>query len=400
MKVKIIALGLFALTAAAVAFYPWQPSSGAITRPAAVIPPPHPLVNERPRIEVVFVLDTTGSMGGLIQAAKDNIWSIATSMANAQPAPEIRMGLVAYRDRGDAYVTRVVDLSSDLDSMYATLVDFQAQGGGDGPESVNRAIYDAVHSISWSQDPDAYRVVFLVGDAPPHMDYPDDVPYPQTLAAASAKGIVVNTIQCGGDPNTLTQWQRIAQLADGRYFQVEQNGGSIAVASPFDERIASLSAELDATRMYYGNVEERARQQRKVEATSKLHAVASPASRAKRATFNASASGADNLLGEGELIEDVAAGRVDLDEIEADQLPEPMQAMSPAERESLLQQNAARRAELKSQIGELIQQRQAFVDEKITAEEGAEASLDYQIYATVKEQAAKKGLEYDDKPDF
>ena len=69
------------------------------------------MANEQSRIDVVFVLDTTGSMGGLIQAAREKIWSIATTMASAQSAPEIRMGLVAYRDRGDAYVTRVVDLS-------------------------------------------------------------------------------------------------------------------------------------------------------------------------------------------------------------------------------------------------------------------------------------------------
>ena len=84
---------------------------------------------QTPKIDVVFVLDTTGSMGGLIQTAKEKIWAIASTMASAQPTPELRIGLVAYRDRGDAYVTRVVDLSDDLDSVYATLMDFQADGG-------------------------------------------------------------------------------------------------------------------------------------------------------------------------------------------------------------------------------------------------------------------------------
>ena len=127
---------------------------------------------------------------------------------------EIRMGLVAYRDRGDDYVTKVLDLSNDLDSMYARLMDFQADGGGDGPESVNQALHDAVHTLSWSQDPGTYKVVFLVGDAPPHMDYQDDVKYPVTLGAASEKGIVVNAIQCGRVSGTTPAWQRIAKLAD------------------------------------------------------------------------------------------------------------------------------------------------------------------------------------------
>src|SRR5687767_1929043 len=172
MKIKILALILFVATGLALAFYPMQWPGGAIA-------PPHNGMggiaagNERPEIEVVFVLDTTGSMGGLIQAAKEKIWSIASTMAAAQPAPLIRMGLVVYRDRGDDYVTRVVDLSGDLDSVYASLMDLQADGGGDGPESVNQALYEAVHSISWSPNSKSYRAIFLVGDAPPHMDYQD-----------------------------------------------------------------------------------------------------------------------------------------------------------------------------------------------------------------------------------
>ena len=156
MKTKLLASALFAATAATVAFYPAYDSIGAVTKPAdpvpMILPAIDPGANGRPKIEVAFVLDTTGSMSGLIEAAKEKIWSIASSMAQAQPTPEIRMGLVAYRDRGDSYVTRVVDLSTDLDSMYATLMDFAADGGGDGPESVNEALHDAVHELSWSQD--------------------------------------------------------------------------------------------------------------------------------------------------------------------------------------------------------------------------------------------------------
>ena len=93
----------------------------------------------QPKIEVVFVLDTTGSMSGLINAAKEKIWSIAGTMAQASTAPQIKMGLVAYRDRGDAYITKSIDLSDDLDSMYSKLMDFRANGGGDGPET-NEAV--------------------------------------------------------------------------------------------------------------------------------------------------------------------------------------------------------------------------------------------------------------------
>ena len=59
---------------------------------------PAPLKKKAPQIEVVFCLDTTGSMGGLIEAAKQKIWSISNQIANGKPTPELKIGLVAFRD--------------------------------------------------------------------------------------------------------------------------------------------------------------------------------------------------------------------------------------------------------------------------------------------------------------
>src|SRR5438093_7085842 len=127
-------------------------------RPAAVTRPP--------RVEVTFVLDTTGSMGGLIEGAKRRIWSIARRIGEGRPRPDLRIALVGYRDLGDEYVTRVHDLSGDMDEVYQNLAAFQAGGGGDTPEHVSRALHDAVHRVSWSQGA-GLRVIFLAGDAPP-----------------------------------------------------------------------------------------------------------------------------------------------------------------------------------------------------------------------------------------
>jgi Mg-chelatase subunit ChlD len=391
MKSKIITIALFVVTAATVALYPAYRSVGAVD-PAPVQDPP---ANARPRVEVVFVLDTTGSMSGMIQAAKEKIWSIAATMAAAQPAPDIRMGLVAYRDRGDAYVTKTVDLSSDLDSMYAALMDLQADGGGDGPESVNQALHDAVYRMSWSQESQSYKVLFLVGDAPPHMDYQDDVKYPDTLAAAATMGIVVNAIQCGRNGHTTAQWERIARLGRGDYFRVEQAGSAVAIATPFDSKMAALSEKLDKTRLYYGTAEEKEKQQLKVDASSKLHAAASVESRARRAAFNATESGAANLLGEGELVDDVESGRVDLSTIGRERLPEPMQPMTPRERQALIADTAERRKELKREIEVLADERAGYLRQKVEALGGARDSLDRQIYDAVRAQAGKAGIHYE-----
>ena len=339
-------------------------------------------------------------MSGLIQTAKDKIWSIATTMASAQPTPEIRIGLVAYRDRGDHYVTKVVDLSDDLDSVYATLMDFQADGGGDTPESVNQALYEAVHNISWSQDSQAYQVVFLIGDAPPHMDYQGEVQYPEIVMAALEKGIVINTIQCGEIPTTVGPWTQIASLGHGKFFQVGQAGSAVAMTTPFDAEIATLSARLDDTRLYYGSKEEKEKMARKVAATDKLHKSSSVESRARRAAFNMSAAGKANLLGENELVDGITSGTIKLDELDEAELPAALKPMAPAEQEAYVARLAGERADLQRQIRELADDRDSYISKKVEEAGGYKDSLDQKIYDVVSEQAGIVGLEYSDGPEY
>jgi len=388
---KIILLALLGATAIGIASFPLLQQAQALqTTQTTAIPPA-----QGHRIEVVFVLDTTSSMSGLIQAAKEKIWSIATTMGSAQQNPDIRMGLVAFRDRGDAYITRSYDLSSDLDSMYASLMDFRAEGGGDGPESVNQALYDAVHDMSWSDDGNTYKVIFLVGDAPPHMDYANDVKYPETLAVARHKGIVINAIQSGQHQHTRPAWQQIAALGQGEYFQVEDTGNSVAVATPFDAQLSALAAELEATRLYFGDAEAKQAQRAKLDANARLRKELSSEALARRDTFNATASGKANLLGDSELVEAVTSGKVELGEIEAKDLPASLQALAPAAQREVIDTTAKRRDELQQQIRQLADSRSRYIEQKVEAAGGAGDSLDEKIYSAVKQQAASSGLTYD-----
>lgn len=387
---KLVALLLFVSTATGIALYPTLQQAQAIgTQTTQILPA------QRHRIEVVFVLDTTSSMSGLIQAAKEKIWSIATTMASAQENPDIKMGLVAFRDRGDAYVTRVFDLSDDLDSMYASLMDFRAEGGGDGPESVNQALYDAVNRISWSQDSGVYKVAFLVGDAPPHMDYAGEVQYPATLQEATRKGIVVNAIQSGQHAYTKPAWQQIAALGNGQFFQVENSGNAVAVATPFDSKLSELAAKLEDTRLFYGDDEVKRAQKRKLDANVKIRKELSSEALARRDTYNATASGKKNLLGEGELVDAITSGRVELDAIPEEELPASLQALAPAAQMEVISEQARRRDQLKQEIEKLSESRSNFIKEKVSAEGGAADSLDEKIYRAVKDQAAAIGLTYD-----
>ena len=392
MKSKLLGIALFGATLAVLFFYPQLMATNIPTQTP-------PQFVAKPKVDVVFVLDTTGSMGGLIQTAKEKIWSIATTMASAQQTPEIRIGLVAYRDRTDSYETKVVDLSADLDSVYATLMDFEAQGGGDTPESVNKALYDAVNKMSWSQEEQAYQVIFLVGDAPPHMDY-NEVRYPEIVASAIDKGIVINTIQCGNVASAIQPWTQIASLSNGDFFQVEQAGGAVAFATPYDADIAELSAQLDDTRLYYGSSAEKAKMENKVAATVKLNSGSSVSSLARRGTFNVSAGGRANLIGDKELVDAVASGDVILAELEPEELPEALKPMASEEQTAYVANLARERSDLQRQIGKLAEERDGFIAKKVDEAGGLEDSLDRKLYDAVKDQASAAGLDYEDGPAY
>jgi Mg-chelatase subunit ChlD len=396
MKIKLLGIALFAMTVASVTYYPQLMATTTSSLPPK---PGHTVTTDKPRIDVVFVLDTTGSMEGLIAAAKEKIWSIATTMSSAQQSPDIRIGLVGYRDRGDDYVTKIVDLSADLDSVYASLMDFQAAGGGDTPESVNKALYDAVHNMAWSQQDNAYQVIFLVGDAPPHMDY-NEVRYPEIIASANDKGIVVNAIQCGEIPAAIEPWTRIANLGQGAFFQVEQAGGAVAYATPFDKKIAELSARVDDTRLYFGDAEEKEAMHRKVMATNKLHDGASDATRARRGVFNATLSGRTNLLGTNELVAAVESGEVDLADLDQALLPESVASLAPEKRQTFVAAVFAKRTDLQERIEALSVQRSSYIEKKVDEAGGERESLDQKLYDAVKDQASSIGLEYENGPAY
>lgn len=257
---------------------------------------------EQAKIEVVFILDNTGSMAGLISTAKDKIWSIAASMAQADPPPVISMGLVGYRDRGDQYVTKTTALTTDMDKVYEDLMNMHAAGGGDSPESVNEALDNAISKIRWSDDKSTYRVAFLVGDCPPHMDYQNDIKYPVTCSLAVKKGIIINTIQMGNDPSATPVWKSIAAATNGQYLRVDQRASDIQIATPFDEKLASLTDSLDNARIYYGTRDEQAYQRTRMAKSQVMKSGMSKELKAKRGVYNSTKSGMKNFSGSKELI--------------------------------------------------------------------------------------------------
>jgi len=362
-------------------------------------PAPEPAPDQRraePRhepahIEVAFVLDTTGSMSGLIEGAKRKIWSIANQLVSAQQQTDVRFALIGYRDRGDAYVTSVYDLTGDIDAVYARLMQFQADGGGDGPESVNQALHEAITRLDWSPSRDVYRVVFLVGDAPPHLDYQDDVRYDRSVRLARQRDITINAIQCGAWDETAQVWREIASLGMGTYAAIAQDGGMIATATPMDDELAALNRELAGTVLAYGRADERREAEEKV--GNALRAPASAA--ADRLAYMSKAGEGVVVTGSKDLVDHAASGgRVA--SVAPEALPEPLRAMPAEKRQQFVDEQLAKRKQVQGRIARVTAERDAYLanEEAKLRAEGKTDAFDQKVNDAIKEQAARKGISY------
>jgi Mg-chelatase subunit ChlD len=362
--------------------------------------PPQPPIVDGPAgektLEMVFVIDTTGSMGGLIEGAKQRVWGIINEVMQTPAHPAVRVGLVAYRDHGDQYVTQVLPLTNDLDKVYTTLMEYRAEGGGDGPEDVRQALADGVTRAGWSKsNASTAQIVFLVGDAPPHDDYAQE---PDTLATtkrAVESGMIVNTIQCGEQPDTRQVWQQIARSGEGQYFAIAQDGGVQSIASPYDARLSELGNKLGATYLAYGGgagadgerfrEEAKARQVRTESAVAGAAPVAAQADRAVNKALNRDAY-------VGDLLQSIENGSVKLDDVKTEDLPDDLKKLPAAERRSEVERRLAERQKIRDEIVSLNKQRDAYVTAERKKQSGTKTGFDAAVASALKDQMAKKGI--------
>ena len=351
---------------------------------------------EKPTLEMVFILDTTGSMGGLIDGAKQKIWGIVNEVMQSSSQPLVRIGLVAYRDRGDQYVTTILPLTNDLDTVYSTLMNYRAGGGGDTPENVRQALLDGVRRAGWSQSSsEVSQIIFLVGDAPPHNDYTDLPKAEATAAEASRRGMIVNTIQCGSISGTREAWQEIANRGQGQYFSIVQDGGVQVINTPYDEQLGELARTLGGTYVAYGGgggaAGERYRSEIATRATlvekevNEKAAGVAKADRAKNKILNADAY-------VGDILQSIENGSVSIDSVKDEDLPSDLRSLSPAERHNEIEKRLAERKRIRAQIIELSKQRDDFLAAERKKQGGKEDGFDTTVAAALKHQLARKGL--------
>lgn len=344
-------LAVATITVAAL-LQPWRGESLIEPEAQRIEPPSAPRAAAPARqIDVVFAVDTTGSMSGLIDGAKRTVWSIAGHVRDNDPNADLRIGLVAYRDLGDEYVTRPFPLNGDLDAVFAELSSYRAAGGGDTPENVDAALNDVLHKMAWRDG--AKKLVFVVGDAPPASR--GEVPTFEVLAReARDKQIVINTIRCGDDRQTQLAWQQIADVAGGRFSTIQQDGGVQQIATPYDKKLAELSARIDRTTVIVGSADER----HLYEANVATNAAAPAPAQADRARYYAKKSGARN---KSDLVGGYASGAVKLEAVPAAALPEELRPLDKAELAKELKRRQTERTVVEGELAAVAKQREEFL---------------------------------------
>jgi Mg-chelatase subunit ChlD len=323
-----------------------------------------PVINQEiaKDVEIVFVLDTTGSMDGLINGAKTKIWSIINDVLQNQKAgSKIKIGLVAYRDRGDQYVTKVTPLSEDLDEVYSQLMGFRAEGGGDEPEDVRQALFVGVSKMNWSKPRrNLSRIVFLVGDAMPHTNYQDFPTTVTTAKSAKKNGIIINTIQCGNLARTDKYWKEIAKNAGGDYFSIAQDGGTVAIATPYDEELQNLGDQMDRVYIPFGKSEER---EAAIVAKEVIADKLSSAPKEAKASRSVNKSINKYAYSSDDLVQAIENKERKLEEIKAESLPTEMQSMSKDEQTAYVDKKIAERKEMREKILDISRKRDAYIKE-------------------------------------
>ncbi len=350
-------------------------------------PPP----DDRPRIQVALLLDTSNSMDGLIDQAKTRLWNLVNQFINAKrdgKAPRLEVALYEYGNNGlpaaGGHVRKILGLTEDLDKVSEALFALKTNGGS---EYCAWVIGDSLEQLSWSADNRDLKTIFIAGNEPFDQG---PKPYAKACEAAVAKGVVVNTIFCGGyQQGADTKWRDGAVLGKGSYSNIDSDKAIVHIPAPQDTRIAELNVKLNATYIAYGG---RAGEESKLrqEAQDANAAKAAPSVVASRAVSKASGL----YVNTGWDIVDAAKEGKDITKMKEAELPAEMKGMNADERKAFVEKKTAERAEVQKELRDLSLAREAFVQEEMKkrAEAKGEKSLDDAMVESLKAQAVEKGF--------
>lgn len=387
LKPSILCLGLLAMPGLALAgggrgpSEPARPPVSAGTVEAAI---------SAPRVQIAILLDTSSSMDGLIEQARRQLWTVVNSLQKSRrqgQASQLEIALYEYGNDGlsaeGGYIRQVLPFSTDLDLVSEKLFALRTNGGS---EYCGQVIQKAVEQLGWSSSPKDLKLIYIAGNEPFTQG---PVPYQKAVAAARERGVVVNTLHCGSpEEGASTGWAAGAKLASGQSFNIDHNKAVAHIAAPQDDEIARLGRELNKTYLGYGTSGREAKARQAVQDTNAGSNMASATQRAvSKASRMYDNSGWD-------LVDGVKKGKVKVEEMKDDALPEELKGKSAEERKALVEAKAKEREALQARIQQLNQERERYVAEKqkALAAEGGD-TLDAAVLQSVRTQAKAQGFD-------
>ena len=339
-----------------------------------------------PKVQIAILLDNSGSMSGLINQARSELWKIVNEFATAKQdgvAPELQVAIYHY---GNPPATNLVPLTDDLDKVSEALFGIPVNGGS---EFCGQAIDMATKDLAWSDNDRDLKLIFIAGN---ERFTQGPVDYREACKSAIEKGVIVNTIHCGsGIPNG---WKDGAMLADGTSINIDQNQAVVSIPAPQDKEIIELGAKLNKTYVAFGasGKAQSARQR----AQDDNSAEAGISSAQQRAVTKANGFYKNSSW---DLCDACANETVDLEKIEVSQLPENMRKMSVEERKDYIEKMQSDRKEIQKKINDLNSERTKYVSEKrkeLAAKDGKK-TLDAALIESIHQQATKKNFSFGKK---
>lgn len=343
-----------------------------------------------PKIQLAILLDTSNSMDGLIDQARNQLWQAVNEFSRLKRngiTPSLEVAVFEYGNDGlseqTGYIRQVTPLTRELDQVSEALFALTTNGGS---EYCGYVIDTATAGLHWSASNNDIKAIFIAGNEPFTQG---PINFEQAVKRAKSKEITVNTIHAGDyHEGEQTGWQQGALLAGGNYMSIDANQKIVHIQAPQDEKIAELNSQLNKTYIPYG-AQGKQKAQRQLEQDSKSAAV-SVGLLAKRARSKAS-----SLYNNAnwDLVDAVEDGKVKLDKLEADSLPEEMKAMSGQNRSHYVAEKSKERKKLKQEIAKLSKARDAYVAAQKKKDHADVANtMNDALTSAIREQGSNKGF--------
>lgn len=353
----------------------------------------NPREASRRTVELAICLDTSGSMDGLIEAAKLKLWDIVNDLALATPTPRLRVALLTYGNDGhvaeDGWVHIDSPFTEDLDEVSRQLFALRTNGG---TELVGRVLREAGERLEWTPSDSTLKLVVVAGNESADQD--QTFRYPDVCKSLISRGIMVNAIYCGNPADEIAPgWREVALLADGHYAAIDHNNGNIVIASPFDNKLAELSSAINTTYLPYGEKGAwGAMNQAEQDSNAQSLNTATAAQRC-------ATKGSELYSNVGwDLIDACKQEDFKLADVKDELLPEAMRGMTLEQKLAYITEMGKKREAVQKQIADFAAKRQAYVNEEMKKHQtDADRSFDTALRGAIRAQAQSKGFKF--KPD-